>query len=156
MSRRAHDGLPARIGGPWSQEKQFRLFETLATRRVDVLYLFPGGIGVARNAAQFARKANTPLDDLIPGWRKLKRARIAAGERLTPAEMASRDQPFVTLLMRRMGELGFLYSGQGEPYFTNKKNVKMYQLLFFSKHPTGLTLWRGVTRIEASGQRRLF
>jgi hypothetical protein len=32
----------------------------------------------------------------------------------------------------------------------------MYHLLFFSKHPAGRALWRGVTRIEASGQRRLF
>lgn len=56
--------------------------------------------------------------------------------------------------MRRMGGLGFQYSGQGEPYFTNENNVRMYHLLFFSKHPAGLALWRGVTRIEASGQRR--
>jgi hypothetical protein len=37
----------------------------------------------------------------------------------------------------------------------HEKNVKMYHLLFFSKHPTGLTLWRNITKIEASGQRRL-
>jgi hypothetical protein len=69
--------------------------------------------------------------------------------------MAARDQPFVGAFMARMGELGFQYSGQGEPYLTNAKNVKMYHLLYFSKHPTGLDLWRAVTKIEASGQRRL-
>jgi three-Cys-motif partner protein len=141
---------------PEGFEVKFRLFETLAAKRVDVLYLFPGGIGVARNLGTFARKANAPLDDLIPGWRELRRARVAAGQRLSQDEIISRDQPFVTLLMQRMSELGFLYSGQGEPYFTNQKNVKMYHLLFFSKHPTGLALWRGVTRIEPSGQRQLF
>lgn len=70
--------------------------------------------------------------------------------------MASHDQPFVMALWERMGQLGFRYPGQGEPYFTNEKNAKMYHLLFFSKHPAGLALWRGVTRIEASGQRQLF
>lgn len=141
---------------PEGFEVKFRLFQTLATRRIDVLYLFPGGIGIARNVRGFVKRAKAPLDDLIPGWRNLKRARVAAGQRLTSEEMASHDQPFVMEFMRRMGQLGFQYSGQGEPYFTNEKNVKMYHLLFFSKHPAGLALWRGVTKIEASGQRRLF
>ena len=88
--------------------------------------------------------------------RALKRARIAAGERLTGDEMASRDQPYVALLTQRMGDLGFLYSGQGEPYFTNEKNVRMYHLLFFSKDPAGLALGRGVTRIAPDGQRQVF
>jgi hypothetical protein len=55
-----------------------------------------------------------------------------------------------------MGDLGFLYSGQGEPYFTNEKNVRMYHLLFFSKDPAGLALWRGMTRIAPDGQRQVF
>ena len=140
---------------PQGFEVKFRLFQTLATRRIDVLYLFPGGIGIARNVVTFVRQAKAPLDDLIPGWRNLKRARVAAGQHLTAEEMASHDQPFVMAYRQRMGHLGFQYSGQGEPYFTNEKNVKMYHLLFFSKHPAGLALWRGVTKVEPSGQRRL-
>jgi len=69
--------------------------------------------------------------------------------------MAARDQPFVLEFRNRMRTLGYQYSGQGEPYFTNEKNVRMYHLLFFSRHPAGLTLWQNVTRIEPSGQRRL-
>jgi three-Cys-motif partner protein len=141
---------------PEGFEVQFRLFQTLAARQIDVLYLFPGGIGIARNVGAFVKRAKAPLDDLIPGWRDLKRARVATGQKLTTEEMASYDQPFVMAFRQRMGQLGFQYSEQGEPYFTNEKNVKMYHLLFFSKHPAGLALWRGVTRVEASGQRRLF
>jgi three-Cys-motif partner protein len=141
---------------PEGFEVKFRLFQTLAARRIDVLYLFPGGIGIARNVGTFVKRAKAPLDDLIPGWRDLKRARVATGQHLTAEEMASHDQPFVMAFRQRMGQLGFQYSGQGEPYFTNEKNVKMYHLLFFSKHPAGLALWRGVTKVEASGQRRLF
>ena len=140
---------------PEGFEVRFALFETLATRRIDILYLFPGGIGVARNLGAFVKQTKTPLDDLIPGWRSLRRAKLAAGERLTADEMAARDQPFVLAFMNRMGALGYQYSGHGEPYLTNEKNVKMYHLLFFSKHPMGLRLWRGVTQIEPSGQRRL-
>ncbi len=161
VSRNVVAKLPHRTLGlafvdPEGFEVKFRLFQTLATRRIDVLYLFPGGIGIARNVGTFVKRAKAPLDDLIPGWRDLKRARVAAGWQLTAEETASHDQPFVMAFRQRMGQLGFQYSGQGEPYFTNEKNVKMYHLLFFSKHPAGLALWRGVTKIEASGQRRLF
>jgi three-Cys-motif partner protein len=141
---------------PEGFEVTFRMFETLAQKKVDVLYLFPGGIGVARNIGNFVKQAKAPLDDLIPGWRELRRARLAAGEKLTHDEMAARDQPFVLAFLDRMRTLGFQFSDHGEPYFTNEKNVKMYHLLFFSQHAAGLTIWRKVTRIEASGQRRLF
>ena len=74
-------GLPRRtlalaFVDPEGFEVRFRLFETLAACPIDVLYLFPGGIGIARNLSAFARQAKAPLDDLIPGWRALKRARI--------------------------------------------------------------------------------
>src|SRR2546425_7180038 len=156
VSRLSHRTLGLAFVDPEGFEVRFRLFETLATRRIDVLYLFPGGIGIARNLGAFVKRAKAPLDDLIPGWRNLKRARVAAGQRLTAEEMASHDQPFVMAFRHRMVQLGFQYSGQGEPYFTNEKNVKMYHLLFFSQHPVGLTLWRNITKIEPSGQRRLF
>lgn len=55
MAHQVVAGLSQRALGlafvdPEGFEVKFRLFETLATRRIDVLYLFPGGIGVARNA----------------------------------------------------------------------------------------------------------
>jgi len=152
MSQRA---LGLAFVDPEGFEVKFRLFQILATRRIDVLYLFPGGIGIARNVGAFAREAKAPLDDLIPGWRALKRARLAAGVRLTNDDIAAHDQPFLLEFMNRMRKLGYQYSDQGEPCFTNRKNMRMYHLLFFSKHPAGLTLWRNVTRIEPSGQRRL-
>lgn len=139
---------------PQGFQATFKAFQALARRPIDILYLFPGGIGVTRNLPAFVKKAGGPLDALIPGWRKLKRARMAAGE-LSKDELASHDQPFVMEFRRQMATLGFQYSDQGDPYLTNEKNVMMYHLLFFSQHPTGLTLWRGVRQIEPSGQRRL-
>src|SRR3989454_4423317 len=94
VSRLSRRTLALAFVDPEGFEVRFRLFETLATRRIDVLYLFPGGIGIARNLSAFARQAKAPLDDLIPGWRDLKRARLAAGERMTAADMAEPRQPF--------------------------------------------------------------
>lgn len=142
---------------PQGFEATFRMFRAFATRRIDILYLFPGGIGVNRNLPAFAKKLGGHLDDLWGSseWRQLKQARLAAGERLSNEELRSRDQPFVLAFRQRIASLGYQYSDQGEPYFTNEKNVRMYHLLFFSKDPAGLTLWRAVKRIEPSGQRIL-
>src|SRR5713101_72045 len=63
LSRRA---LGLAFVDPEGFEVKFRLFETIARRRIDVLYLFPGGIGVARNVSNFVKRARAPLDDLIP------------------------------------------------------------------------------------------
>ena len=54
-----------------------------------------------------------------------------------------------------MHRIGFVYQDEGDPYLVNEKNVMMYHLLFFSKDGAGLRIWRGVKRIEPSGQRTL-
>jgi hypothetical protein len=54
-----------------------------------------------------------------------------------------------------MAEIGYQYSDQEEPTFTNDRRVRMYHLLSFSKHVVGLTLWKRSKEIEPSGQRRL-
>jgi three-Cys-motif partner protein len=45
----SHRALALAFVDPEGFEVKFRLFQILATRRIDILYLFPGGIGVARN-----------------------------------------------------------------------------------------------------------
>jgi three-Cys-motif partner protein len=139
---------------PQGFEVTFRMFQLLARRRIDILYLFPGGIGVTRNVAAFARRTQTPLDDLIPGWREVPRAKLAAGT-ISRAELQAADRPYVFALQSRMAEIGYQYSDQGEPCFTNDRGVRMYHLLFFSKDVAGLTLWNKAKDIEPSGQRRL-
>jgi three-Cys-motif partner protein len=142
---------------PQGFEATFEMFRALSTRRIDVLYLFPGGIGVTRNLSAFARGVGRQLD--APwggtGWRDLKKVGIAAGKNLSNEELRSRDEPFLLSFRQRLATLGFRYSDQGEPYFTNEKNAKMYRLLYFSKDPAGLTLWRNIRHIEPSGQRTL-
>src|SRR5258708_9279432 len=142
---------------PEGFEVAFSLFEILSTRRIDVLFLFPSGIGIRRNLAKFARRAHSPMDRLWGdcSWRELPPAKLAAGRRLDSDEALSLDRPWVLAFRTKMAGLGFIYQDEADPCFTNEKNVPMYHLLFFSKHPAGLTLWRGIKKISPSGQRLL-
>jgi len=140
---------------PQGFEVTFRLFRVLATRRIDVLFLFPSGIGIARNLRKFARQVHSPMDDLWGGreWRDLPPAKLAAGTKLSPEDSLTFDRPWVLGFRAKMAAIGFRCQDEADPCFTNEKNVPMYHLLFFSQDPAGLTLWRGIKKIEPSGQR---
>jgi len=142
---------------PEGFEATFKVFQILAKRRIDVLFLFPSGIGIRRNLERFARQAKSPMDDLWGGreWRDLPPAKLAAGRRLTADEALSLDRPWVFAFRAKMTQLGFTYQDEGDPCFFNEKNVPMYHLLFFSKGEAGLTIWRNIKKIEPSGQRML-
>lgn len=142
---------------PQGFEATFRLFQTLVTRRIDVLFLFPSGIGIRRNLRVFASQPKSPMDALWGGreWRDTPPAKLAAGARLNAEEARALDIPWVRRFRNKMAEIGFEYQDETDPCFTNEKNVPMYHLLFFSRYPAGLTIWRGIKRIEPSGQRSL-
>lgn len=142
---------------PEGFEARFAVFEALAQRRVDVLFLFPSGIGIVRNLGAFARQAHSPMDDLWGDhdWRDLLPAKLAAGKRITPEEAFNLDRRWVSAFRRKLVRLGFQHD-EGDPYFTNDKNVTMYHLLFFSKDEAGLRIWRGIKKIAPGGQRALF
>ena len=142
---------------PEGFEVKFELFEALAQRRMDVLFLFPSGIGIARNFGAFARQVHSPMDDLWGGreWRDLLPAKLAAGKRITPEAAVRLDRPWVSAFRSKLVRLGFQHD-EGDPCFTNDKKVPMYHLLFFSKDVAGLRIWRGIKKIAPGGQRALF
>ncbi len=142
---------------PEGFEAKFAMFRALSTRPIDVLFLFPSGIGIRRNLRLFARQAWSPMDDLWDGpeWRDLPPARLAAGERLSPEEALSLNIPWVMRFRSKMASIGFQYQDESDPYFANEKRVPMYHLLFFSQHRAGLTIWRAIKKVEPSGQRTL-
>ena len=142
---------------PQGFEAKFQMLRALATRRIDVLYLFPSGIGIGRNLRAFAKRAHSPMDDLWGGreWRDLPLAKLAAGVRLSAEDRLSVDRPWVFQFRSKVSKIGFLYQDEADPCFTNEKNARMYHLLFFSQHLAGLTIWRGIKKIEPSGQRQL-
>lgn len=142
---------------PEGFEVKFVMFQELVRCRIDVLFLFPSGIGIARNLRAFAKQAWSPMDDLWGGreWRDLPPAKLAVGKRLTPEEAMKLDRPWVMHFRKKMENIGFRYQDDADPCFTNEKNVPMYHLLFFSQNPAGLRIWRGIKKIEPSGQRKL-
>jgi len=162
VATRIIKGLSGRALGlafvdPEGFEVGFQLFETLATRRIDILFLFPSGIGIRRNLAAFARRPNSPMDRFWGdrSWRDLPRAKLAAGKQPPPDELLTLDRPWVLAFRAKVMGLGLVYQDEADPVLKNERNVPMYHLLFFSKSAAGLTLWRGIKRIAPGGQRSL-
>jgi three-Cys-motif partner protein len=142
---------------PEGFEVHFDTLKQLARRRIDILYLFPSGIGIRRNLERFCKQRASPMDDLWGSrdWRELPPAKLASGTRLTPDEALNHDRPWVLHFRSRVASLGLIYQDEADPVLTNERNVPMYHLLFFSKDQAGLTIWRGIKRIEPGGQRTL-
>jgi three-Cys-motif partner protein len=141
---------------PEGFEVGFELFATLAQRPIDILFLFPSGIGVKRNLERFARRTDeTPMDRLWGNrdWRQTPIARLLVGETLSHEEAEQLDVSWVEAFCQRVATLGYAYHDAAPP-LRNDQNVPMYHLLFFSKNQAGLDIWRGIGRIEPGGQRR--
>src|SRR5438128_4656758 len=71
---------------PEGFEVRFELFATLSSRPIDILFLFPSGIGIKRNLSQFARQRGETLMDGLMGcrdWRQLAISRLLAGAEVT-------------------------------------------------------------------------
>jgi three-Cys-motif partner protein len=141
---------------PEGFEVRFDLFRTFSTRRIDILMLFPSGIGIVRNLRTFARKPDSPMDDLwgSRSWRQTPIARLLAGEALLPTEKERLDLSWAMAFRERVATLGYSYH-DSIGSLRNEQNVPMYHLLFFSRDEAGLKIWRGIAKIDARGQRSL-
>lgn len=63
--------------------------------------------------------------------------------------------PLISLFRKKMADLGLRHQDDHDPRLQNMKNVSMFHLLYFSKDSAGLKIWRGIKKIEPSGQRTL-
>jgi three-Cys-motif partner protein len=142
---------------PEGFEVHFKLFETLSRRAVDIVFLFPSGIGIVRNLSTFVKQTHCGLDDLWGNrsWRELPMARLAAGS-MPPPERIDEGyyQSWALAFCQRVASLGYKHYDAVGP-LRNEQKVPMYHLLFFSKHEAGLKIWRGIGRIDPRGQRSL-
>ncbi len=141
---------------PEGFEATFEMFRAFATRRIDLLLLFPTG-GIARNLHLFAKASDSRLDKFMGGreWRDLPEVKLAAGKKLSPQEFQRLKVPLVNLFREKMAAIGFDHQDEHDPRLQNRRNVSMYHLLYFSKDSAGLKIWRGIKKIEPSGQRAL-
>lgn len=142
---------------PQGFEVSFSTLQALSQRAVDVIFLFPSGIGIRRNLRAFVNQNDSPMDRLWGSreWRKTLAARVAAGARVKPEEAVGLDESWVVAFRKRIAQLGFVCQDSSDPCITNNRHVPMYHLLFFSKHPAALQIWQGIKKIEATGQRPL-
>lgn len=141
---------------PEGFEVDFAMLAKLARRRIDLLYLFPSGIGVRRNLRNFLPLSESPMDKFWGGkdWKELPEARRLAG-----SSQDLNEEGIVTSLVsafrHKLGETGFAYQDEAAPLFKNTRNAHMYHLLYLSHHKIGLKIWRGIKRISPGGQRSL-
>lgn len=141
---------------PEGFEVRFELLRTLAERRIDILFLFPSGIGIARNLRAFAAQPHSPMDDLWGDrtWRDTPLVRLLTGASPPATFDEALDRSWVAAFCNRVATLGYTHHEAVGRLWTETR-APMYHLLFFSKHPAGLTIWRGVGRIGPDGQRTL-
>jgi three-Cys-motif partner protein len=141
---------------PQGFEVQFETLKLLATKRIDILYLFPSGIGIARNLGRFVHMTKTPMESFWgPDWKDLPAAKLAAGKKLTPREIKSFDRPWVKTFRQKVATLGFTHQDEDAPILLTETDTLMYHLLFFSKDKAGLKIWRGIKEIDPNKQRNL-
>jgi three-Cys-motif partner protein len=142
---------------PEGFEVRFELFETLASRAIDIVFLFPSGIGITRNERLFAQNSATPAIERLWGnseWRELPAMKAFAGKRLTDSDVERLTESYAHAFSKRIATLGYTCYDCVGP-LRNDQGAPMYHLLFFSKSPAGLSIWKGIGEIEPGGQRRL-
>ena len=139
---------------PEGFEVDWRMFQTLSQRAIDIVYLFPSGIGIVRNLTRFVSERHSDLDRLWGSrdWRSLPGAQAAAGVSPTAVPGDAVYHSWADAFCRRVASLGYAYYDIKGP-LRGDTRVPMYHLLFFSKSTAGLTIWRKVHKIEPGGQR---
>lgn len=65
------------------------------------------------------------------------------------------DRHLIDLYKENLTKLGYLVNSDDEPLMRNKLRGPLYRLLFVSKNPLGIKLWKEVTTRDVYGQRRL-
>jgi three-Cys-motif partner protein len=141
---------------PAGFEVNFSTLQKLSTKRVDLIYLFPSGIGIVRNLGQFIEMKISPMEAFWDKeWRELPAAKVASGKMLTQEELDKFDRSWVKSFREKVRGLGYSYQDEDPPYFRNEHAGLLYHLLFFSKHKVGLTIWRGIRQIAPNHQRLL-
>lgn len=140
---------------PEGFEVHFATLRALAKRPIDILYLFPSGIGIKRNLSQFIRSKGERMDRFWggPEWRQLPMARLAAGITVSDSDVMTIAATWVGAFRQKVLQELDLRSDQTPPLITNDRNARMYHLLFFSKEEVALRIWRNISQIGPTGQR---
>lgn len=130
-------------------------FETLrkltANRRVDLFIVFPEGMAIKRNLKKFIRQEHSILDDFMPNreWRNEYQK--------IDSDLHKRERKFIQLYKEGLMQIGYTEFKSGEEISvrSTSRRLRLYYILFASKHPLGLTFWAKISEKEPNGQQKL-
>jgi len=120
----------------------FDTIRKLSARYMDFLVLIPSGMDANRNESHYTSAKNRTVDRFLgtstwrEDWKTARLKRQAFGDFLTDA------------FGKEMTELGYVYNGieKTELIRLTTKNVPLYRLAFFSRHPRGDEFWKEARR----------
>ena len=129
----------------------FGTIETLAERLVDFLVLIPSGMDANRNVNHYVKSESAVIDLFLgdPDWRDQWKAAAHEGTGFVEFLTGAFGQ--------RMAELDYKFPEVTTTHLIRggRKNLPLYRLAFFSRHPLGNKFWSECRRYS-SDQRKLF
>lgn len=128
---------------PWNLENlKFSTIKFLSERFVDFLILIPTWMDANRNVPHYLRPENKTMDNFVGSteWRKAWQHAESRGETF--------DRFLTTFYAEQMKQLGYLDHAAEETQLirSDKKNLPLYRLAFFSRHPLGEQFWKEVKK----------
>jgi three-Cys-motif partner protein len=124
------------------EDLKFETIRRLSSRYIDFLILVPTDMDANRNMLRYCQPTNRTLDQFLgtSGWR----------EKWLEAEVKS--EPFWGFVLKffalQMKNLGYLdhAAEQAELIRSVEKNLPLYRLAFFSRHPLAARFWKEVRK----------
>jgi three-Cys-motif partner protein len=142
------DALCVTFADPFGLHLDFKTVTRIGEIKSDLIVLLADNMDALRNwATYYLSNPASNLDRFMgePGWRDLLKQ--------TPT-----DQQAQALRKRYQDRLRSVCGYQHFAYETvqNSHGRDIYKLLYASRHETGIKIWNGISRIDESGQRKLF
>lgn len=123
---------------------KFSTIRALATRYVDFLILVPTGMDINRNLEAYSQPDNSSLDGFLgrPQWRDDFRRARQSGDAV--------DVAITRIFGDQMRTLGYKHGGVDDSVLVryDPKNVPLYRLGFFSRHPLGGRFWKQAKQLS--------
>jgi three-Cys-motif partner protein len=114
----------------------------LSARFIDFLILIPSDMDAHRNVARYEMKSNSAIENFtgVKEWRDLWGKERMKGTKF--------GLFVIELLASEMKELGYMFHSRGDTVHirSHEKNLPLYHLAFFSRHPLGKHFWDGAKK----------
>jgi three-Cys-motif partner protein len=143
MERIPDDAISLAFVDPTAAQVRFSTIAQLANRRVDLLFTFH--VGAFRRAVSTRARDIEAFFPPHADWRGALRLPL---ERQIPA--------LVNVYQEGLKSHGYQQAGTKWVSMRNSRNVLMYVLVLFTKHPRGQEFWQKAIAEEETGQTRLF